>query len=211
MHWWAELWDNWAKMFGYDHWEWGSASDAFAAIGTVGALAVTLHIVRKDRRDRAQALARGVTGWWEADEGGVPIDEDDPSTIGRIATALTVTVRNSSAHPVTVLTASYLRRGTGGAYLSVAGTSGAYLSVGGDPSRKNTTLRPNEETTFKGYIDGPASNILNVLLGFYDNNGVHWTRNLETQEILPTTTSPFRRKFDYWKWMIRTGAGRWRG
>ena len=135
MHWWAELWDNWAKMFGYDHWEWGSASDAFAAIGTVGALAVTLHIVRKDRRDRAQALARGVTGWWEADEGGVPIDEDDPSTIGRIATALTVTVRNSSAHPVTVLTASYLRRGTGGAYLSVAGTSGAYLSVGGDPSR----------------------------------------------------------------------------
>lgn len=49
MQWWADLWDNWAKTWGYSHWEWGSAADWFAALGTIGALFAALWVIRADR------------------------------------------------------------------------------------------------------------------------------------------------------------------
>lgn len=195
MHWWADLWDNWAKIFGYDHWEWGSASDAFAAIGTVGALAVTLHIVRNDRRAKTEEQARLITGWWDADELEMPGDGQ-----GSLATGyLIVNVHNSSTLPVTGVSAIYfLKDGYG-----------HNLPFGGNAKVRHTTLRPHTEGVFKGSVYGHKDDIDNVALVFYDANGVHWTRNLKTQEILQTRTSKTRRHLDHYWWLIRTGGGNW--
>lgn len=49
MQWWADLWDDWAKTWGYSQWEWGSAADWFAALGTIGALFAALWVLRTER------------------------------------------------------------------------------------------------------------------------------------------------------------------
>lgn len=54
---WRDWWTSVARFFGYDEWVWGSAADWFAAIGTVGALALGLVLFRGEqlRRDRVDA------------------------------------------------------------------------------------------------------------------------------------------------------------
>lgn len=65
MQWWADLWNNWAKFWGYDRWEWGSAADWLAALGTIGAFAFGFYLLKREisekRSQHADALVTEAT------------------------------------------------------------------------------------------------------------------------------------------------------
>lgn len=68
MYSWADLWDNWAKMWGYDVWEWGNTADWVGALGTSGAFLFGFYLLNHQRKNAERAQADGFVTWfaWEA-------------------------------------------------------------------------------------------------------------------------------------------------
>ena len=55
-----DLFDNWAKTFGYDYWQWGSFSELLGALGTIGAFLFGFWLLSREidekRRRHADAF-----------------------------------------------------------------------------------------------------------------------------------------------------------
>ncbi|MFD6817727.1 hypothetical protein ACFWCH_12470 [Microbacterium sp. NPDC060132] len=68
---WADLWDNWAKMWGYEVWDWGNTADWIGALGTSGAFAFGFYLLNLQRKTAERAKADGFVTWfaWEAKKG----------------------------------------------------------------------------------------------------------------------------------------------
>ena len=61
----ADYWDGVAKFFGYSSWQWGTAADWVAAVGTAGAFLFGFLILRRDRRLLERSLADSFATWVE--------------------------------------------------------------------------------------------------------------------------------------------------
>lgn len=61
-----DFWDSLARIFGYEHWEWGSAADWVGAIGTAGAFLFGFLIFWRDKQRQRRELADRFATWLEA-------------------------------------------------------------------------------------------------------------------------------------------------
>jgi hypothetical protein len=147
--------------------DWGSLPAWVAAIGTVGTLAFTLMLVRRELRDRRAEQARLVNAWTDSWRYRYPL-EAEPEV-----TTCDVVVRNSSAQPayavrVAVLPWDWNRHQREG------GIGRVFLTL---PPEQ--TMKPQD---FSYQFPPPPSNEpdpgLNppILLTFIDSNGRKWCR-----------------------------------
>ncbi len=92
MEWWADAWDNWAKLWGYDSWQWGTAADWVAAVGTTGALLIALWVLKREQIDTKRV---------SADRVAISIDErwSDSVTDGTGNSLLVIENRNEASFP----------------------------------------------------------------------------------------------------------------
>ena len=66
MRWWAELWNDVAKYFGYAEWNWGSAAEWFGAIGTVGALFLGFALLMRELSQAKRRDADSLVTFWQS-------------------------------------------------------------------------------------------------------------------------------------------------
>ncbi|MDR6168765.1 hypothetical protein QE367_002969 [Microbacterium paludicola] len=57
VHWWRDVWDGWAAVWGYERWEWGTAADWVGALGTIAAFFLGFHLLRRESNEKRQQHA----------------------------------------------------------------------------------------------------------------------------------------------------------
>lgn len=178
MQWWADLWDNWAKMWGYDVWEWGNTADWVGAIGTAGALIATVVIISSDKRRARQRRANDLITWVAADPyGGTPQ-----------ATGLTPTVmiENTGDAPVPAI---HVWHSDGSGFWAMYGLSASEAKHGSLEAGKKVEVNVPE------YNYGKHDRLF---LKFIDADNQHWTRDAMTGKYLRRDPIPFSSP---WAWV----------
>lgn len=177
MHWWVDVWDNWAKTWGYDRWEWGSAADWVAAIGTAGALWATAIIISSDKRRDQRERANQLVTWVAADPWG-----GTPQATGKKPSVL---IENTGDAPI-----------LGVQVFHSDGSGYEHLAVVESKDAKHGSLPPgaSEEIDIPTYTYGKHDRLYVV---FVDANNQHWIRDAATGKYLRRKPWPFS---SLWVW-----------
>ncbi len=171
MQWWSQLWDNWAKFWGYDHWEWGTAGEWLGGIGTALALLATVHVIRADRLREKRKLADSFVTWVAGDPW-----KNTPHATGRMPI---VVIENTGT--VSVLAVHVFHFDGSGVYVIYDG-SPAGSTHGSFPAGKRN------EVEVKDFGYGKHDNIF---ISFVDANNVSWIRNAFSGKYIRRRPSPY--------------------
>lgn len=185
-----EFFDNWAKMFGYDYWQWGSFSELLGALGTIGAFLFGFWLLRREidekRRTHADAFITNFTYVRH------PFDDE---------WKLHIEAQNSGTHAVTEV--SIFERGEVGPDL---------IGVMGERDGLRMKFAPRFQGRLTIDLDGPPDE-KKMFIEFVDVAGRTWRRSVDSGAYIP------RRRYNriYWgtwfgmepdKAKIRKKAGR---
>ena len=186
MQWWADLWDNWAKMGGYDVWEWGSAADWVGAIGTAGALIATVVIISSDKRRDRQKRANDLITWVAADPyGGTPQ-----------ATGLMPTVMIENTGDTPILSVMVWHSDGTGHWHAFGVTAKGSLHGSLPPGA-------SDEVEIPDYKYGKHDRIF---VKFIDADNQHWTRNAATGKYLRRGPIPYSSPLAWIKFRYESAA-----
>ena len=166
MHWWVDLWNNWAKMWGYDLWEWGNAADWVGALGTTGAFVFGFYLLDHQRRTAERSQADGFVTWfaWTTNQ-----DADGKCTYEAV-------IRAQNATDYHVPMAWVIHE-----YAEKSFARHRFVVDGKDANG----LAPRDEGVVR--IPGFSDRELPLtLVEIRDASGRFWVRNLQTGEYLGT-------------------------
>lgn len=171
MQWWVEFWNDWARTWGYDVWEWGNVAEWVGAIATVGALLGTAIIIAADRRRDRRRYANSVVTWVAADPYG-----GTPHATGRKPIVM---IENTGTAPVL---AAFVHHVDG------SGTWSKYSAT--SPGSKHGSLVAGEaiELEIPDYNYGKHDRLF---FKFIDADNQHWTRDATTGKYLRRDPSPY--------------------
>ncbi|WP_127886369.1 hypothetical protein [Rathayibacter festucae] len=163
------FWDGIAQWFGYDSWDWGSAADWFAAVGTVGAFVLALILWRVEARRRSRTLAdkfvvsarfMGPIGYYDESENVLRLTEHGQN--------LKIEYRNIGEVPI-----YFLRLSLRTDYSKVIAPE--HNGLVEDEFWNRETLDPGESRRQLIHLEYP-DNSMYLLIFFNDVDGVFWRK-----------------------------------